>query len=510
MTQASARTSKLAALFSVEPGEGTQTLLMLLYAFCCGIVCTFFYTAAYALFLAEFDAAMLPYVYIGSGVVAAIGGFIYTTFEKRISIPRLMLGTMVVLILSNLVFFLALRLTGAKWVVFAAIIWYDVLFTFVEVGFWGLATNLYNVRQGKRLFGLIGSGEQLAGTIAGMSTPLVVSLIGTTNLLLVALVAFVFCLGVVWVIVRRNSERLCTVHEGGEDDEPAGEGDPQKPGGLRKLLKDRYVTLIVLATVTTLFAFFFLDMVFYDGARARCANEEELARFLGVFNGVVQAVCLFVLPLLSGRLLNRFGLKFGLLVLPLVVGGGALLLAGTGTALGIGAAFFWLLVVTKLLDSVVRISLFFPAGQLLYQPLPSGRRTAVQTMVESIITPVGGALAGGVLLVVACFEAVTIVHVLYALVVVFAVHTLLSAVLAKDYGRALMEALGNRFLGGSGLSLTDASSLRVLRDRLSSPHPGEAIYCLEMLENMEHEAIGSFLAGALDHPAPEVREHAVR
>ena len=192
MTQASARTSKLAALFSVEPGEGTQTLLMLLYAFCCGIVCTFFYTAAYALFLAEFDAAMLPYVYIGSGVVAAIGGFIYTTFEKRISIPRLMLGTMVVLILSNLVFFLALRLTGAKWVVFAAIIWYDVLFTFVEVGFWGLATNLYNVRQGKRLFGLIGSGEQLAGTIAGMSTPLVVSLIGTTNLLLVALVGRVF------------------------------------------------------------------------------------------------------------------------------------------------------------------------------------------------------------------------------------------------------------------------------------------------------------------------------
>ncbi len=501
--------SKLAALFSVKPGEGQRTLLMLLYAFCCGTICTFFYTASYALFLAEFSADMLPYVYIGSGVVAAIGGFIYAKLEEKISVSRLMLGTMIVLLISNVVFFAGLRLAGAKWIVFAAIIWYDVLFTFMEVGFWGLATGLYNVREGKRLFGLIGSGEQLAGTIGGLATPLIVVLIGTTNLLLVSLVAFVICLGVLLIILRQNADRLGAGHGAEEAGEDGDEEGAESPGGIRRLLKDRYVALIVLGMVTTLFAFFFLDMAFYDGARARYADEEQLARFLGVFNGVVQGISLFMLPLLSGRLLNRFGLKFGLLLLPVLVGGGTVMLAGCGTVLGIGAVFFWLLVMTKLTDSVVRISVFFPAGQLLYQPLPGTKCTAVQTMVESIVSPVGGALAGAVLVVVSCVDALTSVHVLYALVVVFVAHTLLSSVLAKEYGKALMEALGSRFLKGAGLTLTDASSLDILRTRLSSPHPGEAIYCLDMLENMEHESIGAFLAEALNHPAAEVREHAV-
>ena len=45
---------------------------------------------------------------------------------------------------------------------------------------------------------------------------------------------------------------------------------------------------------------------------------EHLAGFFGIFSGVTQAVNLLMRIFISGRLLNRFGVKVGLVVLPVV------------------------------------------------------------------------------------------------------------------------------------------------------------------------------------------------
>jgi len=57
----------------------------------------------------------------------------------------------------------------AGWPVAALMIWFEVVWALTSLEFWGLAGRLMNLRQGKRLFGLIGSGDMVATVIGGFS-----------------------------------------------------------------------------------------------------------------------------------------------------------------------------------------------------------------------------------------------------------------------------------------------------------------------------------------------------
>ena len=78
--------------------------------------------------------------------------------------------------------------------------------------------------------------------------------------------------------------------------------------------------------------------------------------------------------------------------------------------------------------------------------------------------------------------------------------------LRREYIVALMRALEKRLLRGASLSLSDASSIEILKRALNSPHPGEVLYSLNMLEEMEHESLGELLIGLINHPAAAIRK----
>src|SRR5205085_6243572 len=61
------------------------------------------------------------------------------------------------------------------------------MFNLVGLGYWGLAGRLFDLRQAKRLFGMVGAGEELSTIIALFSTGLLIRLIGDpTHLVLLA------------------------------------------------------------------------------------------------------------------------------------------------------------------------------------------------------------------------------------------------------------------------------------------------------------------------------------
>ena len=75
------------------------------------------------------------------------------------------------------------------WFIWAAVVlpvWAEVEWVVLNLEFWGLAGQLMNVRQGKRLFGLIGTGELIAGGLAGLAVPTLVAHLGTPNLLVLS------------------------------------------------------------------------------------------------------------------------------------------------------------------------------------------------------------------------------------------------------------------------------------------------------------------------------------
>jgi hypothetical protein len=104
---------RLFTLFNVEPGEGLLVILLLAHSFFIGSACIFARSSVYALFLAEFDASFLPYVYVCIGAVVTLLSFIYLKLSERISFTWLLTGSVAFLLVSLVGIRLGLSLTSA-------------------------------------------------------------------------------------------------------------------------------------------------------------------------------------------------------------------------------------------------------------------------------------------------------------------------------------------------------------------------------------------------------------
>ena len=103
-----------------------------------------------------------------------------------------------------LVAFWFLFRTAGDWVSVAFYLLGLILGILLISQFWTLANDIYDARQAKRLFGFIGGGSSLGGMTGAGLTALVVSRVGTENLLLCSAAILLLCAGLVALIVRRE------------------------------------------------------------------------------------------------------------------------------------------------------------------------------------------------------------------------------------------------------------------------------------------------------------------
>ena len=97
--------------------------------------------------------------------------------------------------------FWALLGPGAAWVTVALYFFGQILGVLLISQFWTLANEVYDARQAKRLFGLIGGGACLGGALGASITAITVEEFGANNLLLVS-AGILGCAGIVLEIVR--------------------------------------------------------------------------------------------------------------------------------------------------------------------------------------------------------------------------------------------------------------------------------------------------------------------
>jgi Major Facilitator Superfamily len=283
---------------------------MLLHSFFTGTSTVFFETAASALFLSHYDASLLPFVYLAAAVVSIATGFGYTRVKEHVSFAPLMLGTLILMLGMTCVARLGLGLGQAGWLIFGMMIGYRLLSILTDLEFWAVATRLYDVQQAKRLFGLVGSGEVGARIAGSFSVPVLVRVLGVENLIWLSAAGLAACIFFLALILRSFPEVESRENDG---DNGATARDRR---ALRSLLSNRYLKAIFALAFFAVLGKYFVDFAFLSQMQTRWREVESLASFFGVFSGVTQIANLAIRILVSGRLLNRFGILVGLLVLP--------------------------------------------------------------------------------------------------------------------------------------------------------------------------------------------------
>ena len=483
-------------IFNVQPGEEKLVFLMLIHSFAIGVAISFFYTAASALFLADYDVSQLPIIYILGAVAVVIVSSVFSRVAAKYSTYHVLLFTLVALIFFVTAVYLGLLLSPAPWVLFGVIVWFRIFETPLLLEFSSLASRMFDARQGKRLFGLLGTGESIARILGGLFIGSLVIKIGTVNLLLIAICGLILCLVMYWLIARTAPQNL--------QDKDTKEQSVKQSAKVA-IFRNRYLLPILLLYIFAAAAKHFVDFLFFAETQQQFASRDELAAFLGYFFSVVQFTLLFTGSFLSGRLISRFGLNFGLWIQPIVFGIMIALIIITSSFSPLLGLVFWFVALAKLSEVVFYKAFKDPSLWVLFAPIEASKRLAAQVAIGGRGRPLGAGFAGIVLIIFTTFFADS-PNGLNIFIFFFAVSWILVAVWTyREYIIMLGQALSRRLLDRDAPLSLDSNSLTIVEKNLTKTDPETTIYALDILAEHTPEKIVPYLPALLQHENATVR-----
>ncbi len=491
---------RILTFFNILPGE--QRLVGLLTLLYCSMAFGFVFvqSMAFGVFLAQYGSQGLPYSYISIAILASLVAWLYIKLGDRVSFSILLYLNLAFLGIASLLIWLGLNSPFSHQTAFFLPLWFQIVANLGNLAVWSLAARLFNIGQVKRLFPLLGAGLWVGNIIGGLLVPLVVGSMGANNLLLLATASF----GVSLLILRSLSRSYL---QKPSLPAPARRRTPasRQPGGL---FKDRYVLLIFASILLWWVAFFFVDNIFYSRAAVRYPGADQLTNFMGQFLSIIGVIALISTTLLTSRIIKRFGLRVGLLGMPVVVILSIAILAFS-RSFGMPLLLVFLLATfAKAINVAFGFSLSQSSNAIVYQSLPDTIRPRVQATAETMVQPIAIGLAGISLLALTTGLKLDYIGLSFVFLVLGAAWVTTIVFLSGNYMQALSQVIARRHLGDSPSLIADPGSISLLRERLHDPHPAVAIYALNRLETLDRQTLIDELPELVGHVAPEMRQEA--
>ncbi len=442
---------------------------MVLHSVALGVSKVTVIAAGNTLFVSTFGAAAFPFLYMASAVMMPLLVLGLGQVGKRLPFARYLAVVLGLTLALTVGLRLALAATGGRWLIVAIALLVEIVYVLGGIAFWGLTARLFDVREAKRLTGLVSAGEVLAFAAGGLLIPYVVSRVGTANLLLLTAAALAVSLAALAAVTRGFPERLGDAAQerqanASDDDRPAA-GTPAEGS---------YLRLIYTVSTFLIFAYYFADNLFYERLEARFDDPDQTAAFIGTLLGAA-SLFTFGARMIAGRLMVKLGLTFGLMVEPVLLAAATLALVAAGTFGGGHMIIFWIVMVIKMLERITLDGFGRGAGMVMLQPLPAAERGRVHAFRTGVVEAIGGGVAGALLWLLLGHLGLSAVPVGAVLLLLMLGWIGVNFLARSAYLEALTAALSKRVLGGGELNI-DRGSLELIAGKLAGDHAGEVLY----------------------------------
>jgi len=428
---------KLIKLFNLERGEEKIVLLLIAYSFFMGAAIAFFVSSATSLFLVQFERGMLPITFIISGIIVYLLGLVFSRLQKKINFSKLVNLAISFLFVSSSIFLVYYLFDKAAWLVFVLYSWIRVFAYIHAVVFWGVATKLFSLRQGKRIFGIIGTGEVISSIISFFSIPILLSFIQTEDLLIIAIIALIFSFLLMFIIVGANKEKLATK-------KIVQDIDDKKDKHKISFFENKYFTYIFFISLFPVLAQFLVEFIFQAQIKIQFPVKDALTGFLALFFGFTSIVEFVLKTFLAGRLISKYGIKLGLIVFPLMLFISFLLASVSGVLYGTLSMFFSFVTLGRLFSRAARTAFHDPAAQILFQPIPNDVRLDFQSKIEGGPKAFGNIVAGVLILLLSLLSFLNLVHFSIILFVIVVIWLKISLDTYKEYKKSIENVLNTK------------------------------------------------------------------
>jgi len=477
--------------------------LFFLHHFFLGFGTMLIYVSANVILLENHPESSLPLAYMASAVGMMVIGKVYTYFEHHLRLNQLVIRVLWAVIVLTAVILLLVIFGHSVTAAVAIMVGFRSIYLLTNLEFWGVSAVVFDVRQSKRLFGVISAGDMPAKALGGM---LAVLIHGHTELIFMLFLAFGFFWAAMYTAVLTfRSHHVTTAH---------GSAAPIRRRPMPRLITQLFGgSELIFAMCLSLTAVAMMatgvEYAFFINVKYKLHSQAEVMTYLGGVLTLTYLLATFVKLVVSRQTIDYFGINKVLALLP--VGGlgvavslGVIFLMGYDESVQLVAYCF-----VYLGFEVVRRALFDPVFLVLFQPLSPHQRLRGHTLAKGFYEPLGLGLGGLMLYLSHHWWQGGQWFLVEEIVVgaVFALWFLRRTYL--QYVATLQEALGKRFVAAEDLAIPDEAVKAVLKN-LRSDKPKEVINAVEWLSSthahgVPHTKLHDYITELFSHRDDQVR-----
>jgi ATP:ADP antiporter, AAA family len=453
--------------FDIRPGEHLRTWAMFFYLMFVLFAYYIVKPVSRAMFLTKFDVDKLPMLYI---LIAAFGGafaYIYSRTAARSSLQTAVFWTMLLSVVSLIGFWGLIHL---PWMVYVLNIWVGLFSIILVSQGWLVASNLFDAREAKRLYPLLGMAMVLGAAFGGEFTARTALLVGTRNLLLASGVMVILAYAAFRVAITQAPTVVKHARAADEKATDFSFGEM-----LRDIGRIRHLQIIVAILIVTYLVDTLVEYQFQAMAKVGHTGD-QLTAFFGQFYGLYLNLTEFVFQLFAtAAVVNRFGVGGTLQISPWSI---ALSSVATAVAPGVTSAS-----AVRLTEASTRYTLNRTGMELLYMPLPLELRNRIKAFIDICVDRFSRGLGGVLLILLTVSFHLGVKGISLVVMGLCIPWVYLAHVARKEYISTVRKRIESRRLNFEEvrISVTDGATLKLLEATAAGDNPRQAAYALSLL-----------------------------
>ena len=265
-------------------------------------------------------------------------------------------------------------------------VWLSVFNVFVVSIFWSFMIDIFKASDSRKLFGLIASGGTIGSIVGPLSVTFLIDKVGTESLLLVSATILLFSILCVLRLTSLRKDHLSDMtNVQGELDKNKAIGGSIM-AGFTEILKSRYLmgisALVFLLSLTATFAYFQQSSLIYNGY----SDTAERIKIFALIERYVSIGALIFQVFISGPMMSKYGVKAGIILLPIITVFGFVLLAISPT-IGVFIIF-------QTIRRASEYGMFVPARENLFSIVSLEQKYKAKNFIDTAVFRGGDVING--------------------------------------------------------------------------------------------------------------------
>jgi len=430
---------------------------------------------AQSAFLKRFGVDSLPTVFLAEAIITFFFSGLVGLLMERYRNVRVF--TMILLYFGLCIGLIRLLLPlRFPWLYVVLYILKSQSVAILPILYWDILSDLFTTQQSKRLFTLVTTGGVLGTTAGSLMTETLAGWFGLDNLLLIFVAGMVLA-----AVLNELTEKIVTA--------PMETRVDRRKGKLEGKLVDNFLEFLTSARQSVLLKYMILiiaipnillpimDYQFNVVVDARFTTEAATLHFFGLYRGISNAA-MFVILLISGRIITRLGVATSLLFHP------------ANYFLAFSALFlrFDILsgIYARFSTETLKTTLNNPARNVLYNFFPEKSRGLIRVFLRGAVVRISDFIGSGMLILIKGLvdpRWLSIVAAPLSLIWLFA-----NIRLKKAYPSILMQTITEKHI--DWLNIEDVNLKALSRDRpllnkltqdMAKAEPELAVFCSQLL-----------------------------